>query len=112
MNDCVIYLICRGRTTNDDLPWPMLLGRRLDARLTITDRLQSMAQAMHQRNLHTIYTSPSPRAMATARLIMKGCDDANLRITAALAAVDYGRWEGLTWREVMANDAETYAQHL
>jgi len=108
MNDIVIYLICRGRTTNDDLPTPTLLGRGLDATLADKKALEPMARSMGERSLDAIYTSPAGRALATASLISK-MSFAGVRITSALEPVDRGTWEGRPVPEIMTKSADEYA---
>jgi len=108
MNDIVIYLICRGRTINDDLPRPLVLGRGLDSALADKEALKPMACSMGERSLDAIYTSPAGRALATASLISQA-SFASVRINSALEPVNRGTWEGRPVPEIMTESADEYA---
>jgi len=112
--DCVVYLVCRGQTTNDILPRPLILGRKTDANLTAEGRtvVRQFAQSLCRRSLDMIYTSPAFRATETARLLLNACPTASLRIASALAAQDCGAWEGWAWHRVIAEASEAFGAYL
>jgi len=114
MTDCVLYLLCCGKTVNDALPVPIILGRTLDAGLAADGKqqIQQLAKTLCRRNLHTIYTSPAYRATETARILMNACDTTMFRIAGELNAVDYGSWEGQTWQQAAAGDGNAFSAYL
>jgi broad specificity phosphatase PhoE len=114
MTTCVIYLICRGYTANDEAPVQVLLGKRMEARLSRRGKhgLADLAATLQTRDLHTIYTSPSVRAVETAKIVLDVAPRATLRIRSALGPVDYGRWEGLSWPQIVAQDGNAFSAQL
>lgn len=58
-----------------------------------------------------VYCSDRRRARQAARPIARTLD-ARLEVTSALRDLDFGRWTGLTWREVRSKDPETHAAYM
>lgn len=66
---------------------------------------RAVASALHGDGVRTVYSSDLRRARETARAVADACgvpliEDARLR------EFDFGRWEGLTWDEIIAQDPE------
>lgn len=81
------------------------LGQRLDVPLSPEGRAQ--AEALGRRidgiELGQIVSSPLRRARETAEIVAAGRP---VEVDARLTEMDYGEWEGLTYAEVEARDAE------
>jgi ribonuclease H / adenosylcobalamin/alpha-ribazole phosphatase len=73
-----------------------------DEPLTKTGKEQARqaAEALSRLSAAGIITSPLRRALETAEAIQKACR-VNLRADARLSEGSFGRWEGLTRREVL-----------
>jgi probable phosphoglycerate mutase len=98
----MIYLLRHGQTEFNTQ------GRyqgRLDSPLTDLGRRQAQAcgrlLAGHVAKA-SIWTSPLPRAEATARLMAQILPDAEVRLDQRLREVSFGAWEGLTRAEIVA----------
>lgn len=101
-----LYLIRHGQTD-----WNIqgkIQGTR-DVPLNKTGRAQAarLAQAMEAKPVKHIFSSPQLRAMETARQIGR---KSQIKVCplAALSEVGFGKWEGLTWGEIMENYPREY----
>jgi broad specificity phosphatase PhoE len=72
---------------------PLSLDGRADA--------SAIAAALRDERIDKIYSSDLIRAMETARIIAEGCGT-QVVAERRLREFDFGRWEGLTWREIVA----------
>lgn len=79
-----------------------------DSPLTEYGRLQTAALAARLRSLpfHVALVSPAERARLTAMAILEGRSHVIVQIDPAWAEINQGRWEGLTYREVLARYPE------
>ncbi len=104
-----LFLVRHGETA-DNLKM-RYLGVR-DMPLTDKGKLQAQqaATALAQLPVDLILTSPLSRAAETAAAIQKACS-VELRMDPRLVEGSFGRWEGLTRREVLAL-GNTEAKHL
>lgn len=64
---------------------------------------RAIASALHDEEIDKIYSSDLLRALETARII---ADARGVQIIAdpRLREFDFGRWEGLTWDEIVASE--------
>ena len=106
MDDGTIYLVRHGETA-----WNVegRIQGQLDSELTArgTEQARALGQLLRRHVISrafAIESSPSGRAMTTARLVAEelGCDPATIRISPLLAERKMGRWAGLTMDEVEA----------
>lgn len=81
------------------------LGQRID--ISINDQGRREAEALARRlapvRFDRVITSPLFRARETAEIVARG---ANLEADPRLREMDYGAWEGRTYAEIDATDAE------
>ncbi len=111
----MIYLLRHGQTEFNTE------GRyqgQLDSPLTDLGRRQARAcgrlLAAHVGTA-SIWTSPLPRAEATARLVAEVLPGAEIRLDARLREVSFGVWEGLTRADIVAgwpNIRKQFPRHL
>ncbi len=104
-----VYLIRHGATAvNQAVPY-RLQGRGSDLPLDPTGREQARlaAEALAGLRLSALYSSPMARALETARIVGRPHGLEPLAID-ELTEADVGRWEGLTWDEILAADRERY----
>ncbi len=62
---------------------------------------RALASALSREGFDKIYSSDLGRALETARAIA-GASGAQIVVDARLREFDFGRWEGLTWEEIVA----------
>jgi broad specificity phosphatase PhoE len=81
------------------------LGRRIDLELSEAGR--AAAQALGRRlegvELARVISSPLRRARETAELVVPR---AAVELDDRLMEMDYGRWEGLTYEQILARDGD------
>ena len=83
---------------------------RSDPELNVRGHLQlvELIKDLSAENFDVVYSSDLRRAHTTARAIAqafgRGC-----HVRSALREIDFGQWEGLTWKEIELRD-ETYAR--
>jgi broad specificity phosphatase PhoE len=81
------------------------LGQRIDLELSEAGR--AAAEALGRRlegvELARIISSPLRRARETAELVVPG---AAVEVDDRLMEMDYGRWEGLTYEQILARDGD------
>jgi broad specificity phosphatase PhoE len=81
------------------------LGQRIDLELSAAGR--AAAEALGRRldgvELARVISSPLRRARETAQLVVPG---AALELDDRLKEMDYGRWEGLTYEEILVRDGD------
>jgi broad specificity phosphatase PhoE len=86
-------------------PGEVMLGGQLDPRLTAVGRKE--AKALRRRlsgvRIDRIVASPMLRALETAQIV---ADGRPVEVDERLRELRYGRWEGLTYAEIDANDPE------
>lgn len=96
-----VWLVRHGQTRSN-------LERRYQSRgdspLTEFGLRQTRALAVRLRPLpfRTALVSPAGRTQAAAQAILAGRAGVDVRLDPAWAETDHGRWEGLTYAEVMA----------
>jgi broad specificity phosphatase PhoE len=110
---CWFYLIRHGATEFNELRPPRLQGRRIDAALSETGRIQAArtAQLLAHVPLQGVYCSPLLRARQTAEAIAES-HGLHVEVIDALTEVDVGAWEGRTWEEVERSDPAAYRLFL
>ena len=104
----VIVLTRHGLTTRSDPE--QHLGQRIDVGLSDEGRAQAAALAgrLAPVEFRRILTSPLRRARETADLVAATPNPAGPRVEpdVRLLEMDYGDWEGLTYEQIEARDAE------
>jgi broad specificity phosphatase PhoE len=112
-NTCLVHLIRHGATANNLMRPPRLQGNNGDHPLTEAGRRQAQqtAEALAERSIAAVYSSPLQRAVETAVAVAARhrLDVATLR---ELQEVDVGDWEGLQWDEIEASHAEDYERFM
>ena len=85
------------------------LGQQIDIGLSLAGRAQAAALAgrIGAEHFDRIIASPLLRARETARAV---AGDRTVELDARLAEMDYGRWEGLTYEQIDATDADLRAR--
>ena len=80
---------------------------RLGTSLSERGRTQvaSLAPLLSELGAEVVWTSPLARARETAELIASALGGLPLHVDEGLTEVDYGTWEGQTFRELMADAA-------
>jgi len=80
---------------------------RLGTSLSERGRAQvaSLAPLLSGLGAEAVWTSPLARARETAELIASALGDLPLHVDEDLTEIDYGAWEGQTFRELMADAA-------
>jgi probable phosphoglycerate mutase len=113
-NSCVIYLVCRGATRNDQEPfeYQTILGQKHDLLLSTAgmDQVAQLGIYFTPRRVSHVYTSSAARATMAAMAISVAMEGVPVRITAALAAIDAGDWAGRIRKEVM--NLPEYEDHV
>lgn len=71
-------------------------------------QLGELVNRLRTENIGVVYTSDLRRAQATGRAIADAFA-VDCQVRSALREVDFGQWEGLTWKEIEQRD-ETYAR--
>ena len=81
------------------------LGQRIDIPLSDAGRAAASALGRRLAGVHfdRVIASPLKRASETASLVVPGRP---FETDARLMEMDYGRWEGLTYEQIEAQDAE------
>jgi broad specificity phosphatase PhoE len=81
------------------------LGQRID--LGLSEAGRAAAEALGRRlegvELARVIASPLRRARETAELVLPG---AGLELDDRLKEMDYGRWEGRTYEQILASDGD------
>ena len=82
-----------------------------DIPLNETGRKQAqyLAEGMRNRPVTHIYSSPQIRALETARAIAAS-QGVEVTTLPGLREVEFGDWEGMTWKEIEERDPERYAR--
>jgi broad specificity phosphatase PhoE len=113
MPPAVLYLVRHGATEANLASPPRLLGRRLDPPLTPAGvrQVEAARDALAPVPLHHCFTSPLLRARQTAAILSQPHGLAPQPLD-ALAECDLGRWEGLDWQTVAAQEPEAYQRFL
>lgn len=108
-NACLVYLIRHGATPPNLEDPPVMQGRGIDASLAEIGREQARraAQALSNRPLRAVYSSPLARAKETAQAVA-GPHGLDVITEQALIEVDPGRWEGLSWPQIEQEEPELY----
>ena len=106
-----LFLIRHGSTAaNERLPF-VLQGCELDGPLTETGQRQAaaLARALRDFEIHAIYSSPLLRARQTAGAIAEG-RPLDVLAVPELRECSVGRWEGLAWETIRAEQPDEYEQ--
>lgn len=69
---------------------------------------EHLAEGMKNRPVTRIYSSPQKRALETAQAIAES-QGAEVTVLTGLREVEFGAWEGMTWKEIEEKDPERYA---
>ncbi len=104
-----LFLIRHGSTAaNERLPF-VLQGCEIDGPLTETGLRQAaaLAKALRDFAIHAIYSSPLLRARQTAGTIADG-RAVDVVPVPELKECSVGRWEGLAWETIRAEQPEEY----
>jgi broad specificity phosphatase PhoE len=98
-----LYLTRHGSTLRSDPE--QHLGQRIDVELSEGGRAASRAVGRRLEGVpfERVIASPLKRAQETAALAAPG---AAVTTDARIIEMDYGRWEGLTYEQIEAQDAE------
>jgi len=72
-------------------------------------RVRLLAERIKQAD--AVFASDRRRARQAARPLARALG-ARLEVTSALREIDYGRWSGLTWREVRQQHPATHAAYM
>jgi len=106
---CWLYLIRHAATDNNRARPPILQGRRTDPGLSEEGRRQARltAQALADRPIDCVYSSPLLRARETAEAIAAP-HGLEVEFDDGLIEADVGDWEGRAWDEVERTDPEAY----
>ena len=80
-----------------------------DIPLNETGKMQAacLAKGMERRPVTRVYSSPQLRALETARAIAAS-QKVEVEILPGLREVEFGEWEGMTWKEIQERDPERY----
>ncbi|MEM1304602.1 MAG: histidine phosphatase family protein, partial [Planctomycetota bacterium] len=107
--ECLLYLVRHGATPHNLKQPPRMQGASIDESLADLGRRQAAraAESLADRPFAAAYASPMKRAMETAGAIAAPHGIA-VQPVEALREVSIGEWEGMTWAEIRAQDAERY----
>lgn len=107
MPDTLLYLIRHGATEANQAG--ILQGRGVDHPLSELGKSQAerTAHTLAEHPIVAVYCSPLARAQETAAAIAKP-HGGEVTIIDELAEVHVGRWEGLTWQKIQAEQPEEY----
>jgi broad specificity phosphatase PhoE len=110
---CLLYLVRHGATPHNLLAPPRLQGSGINESLADLGREQAAraARLLAERPIKGVYSSPLKRAVETAEIIATP-HGLSVEATPAFAEVHVGRWEGRTWDEIRAEDAQAYELYL
>ena len=83
---------------------------RSDPQLNMQGHLQlvELIKDLSAENFDVVYSSDLRRAHTTARAVAQAFGR-DWHVRSALREIDFGQWEGLTWKEIELRD-ETYAR--
>ena len=107
---CLMYLVRHGATERNLQRPPVMQGRGIDEPLAEIGRRQAerLRDALADRSLAAIYSSPLIRAVETAEAAAAPHGRSVVQID-ALTEVAVGDWEGRDWPEIERNDPHRYA---
>ncbi|MEM6329644.1 MAG: histidine phosphatase family protein [Planctomycetota bacterium] len=108
---CLLYLIRHGATPHNLQKPPRLQGSGIDGPLCDLGREQAerVAGVLAARPITRIAASPMKRAMETAGAIAER-HGLSVEAMPGVIEADVGDWEGRSWPEIQAGDAENYAR--
>jgi alpha-ribazole phosphatase len=72
------------------------------------EQTAELVNRLHSEDIGTVYTSDLRRAQTTAKAIASALG-LECRLRPALREINFGKWEGLTWKEISERD-EVYAR--
>jgi broad specificity phosphatase PhoE len=86
---------------------------RIDVALNETGIKQAelLAEYLRKCKIDVIYSSPLKRALKTAEIVA-GYHKLEIEVTPGLIDLDYGKWQGLTHKEVKGRYKELYAEWI
>ena len=101
-----LYLIRHAETTAGE---NIFVGKT-DYPLTINGIEQALdaGRKFSSKQIARIYSSPSGRALMTAKIINHFLHDSDLIIDEGLQELDYGKWDGLNRTEIIKNYGKEY----
>jgi broad specificity phosphatase PhoE len=109
----ILYLLRHGATEANLATPPRLQGRNQNPQLAPLGVRQAelTRDFLAVRPIDYCYTSPLLRAVQTAEII---CHPHGIEpmVHQGLIECDVGRWEGLDWRSIRANDPEDYHRYM
>lgn len=106
-----LFLVRHGSTAaNERLPF-VLQGCEIDGPLTETGQRQAASLARHfgDFEIHALYSSPLLRARQTAAAIAEG-RNVNVMLVRDLRECSVGKWEGMAWDVIKAEQPEEHAR--
>ena len=108
-DDCLLYLVRHGATPHNLMQPPRMQGDGVNEPLAELGRAQSAraAEALADRPFAAAYASPLKRAVETAEAIASP-HRLPVQVVEPLREVNIGDWEGMSWDEIRATDAERY----
>lgn len=103
----IIYLVRHCATANDESNYPVMLGQKQDADLSVRGRAHAhqLAEYLASKGIAAVYSSPLDRALQTATIIMRRVEKP-LTFCSSLREADMGEWEGRTHEDVFAADPD------
>ncbi len=106
---CIAFLVRHGATAASAARPVLMAGRRTDSPLSEEGQRQAeeAARFLADRPIDVLYASPMLRAQQTAAAIGRPHKLEPVTIDALIEA-DLGTWEGLSWDDIQARDAEAY----
>lgn len=110
---CYLHLLRHGATVSNLMRPPRLQGQHVDLELSDEGRAQAerTAQALAERPIAAIYSSPMQRAQQTAEAVA-ALHRLSVQTVEELVEVDVGHWENLQWNEIEQSDAENYRRFM
>jgi len=104
-----MYLVRHGATAANLAQPNFLQGQTLDLDLAPLGVRQALltSEYLALQPIRAVYCSPMKRAVQTARILAQP-RQLPTDIVAELTECHVGRWEGLTWEQIMQQDPEYY----
>ena len=108
-NKTTIFLIRHGQSEINILRPRRIGGMKSNAQLTQTgiEQAKLTSELVREFTFHAFYSSPLDRALKTAEIIAAPHGKPVEKIRGFIEN-DCGRWEGLSYDEIMKNDREYY----
>ncbi len=99
-----IYFVRHGRTENDD---HIIYGRMPGYPLSVAGQEEAgkAGEALSDKNIAQIYTSPLQRTFETAEIVSKKCSGAKIKHVFDLNETESNHWQGIPADQLFTNDA-------